>query len=155
MDFKTKELSKAIIPRSKLRNLYFKVRSDENRARYKKQMNICVLLLKKAKWKHYEDLSIQDVTDIKKFWKRVKPLFGNKIKGNSNIVLVEGNDLVADKKSSAETFNNYLVNVTLNLGVNILDDDVSSYNNHPSIITISVEIIISLKVLSSVNKFFL
>ena len=85
----------------------------------------------------------------------MKPLFGNKIKGNSNIVVVEGNDLVADKKSSAETFNNYLVNVTLNLGVNILDDDVSSYNNHPSIITIGVEIIISLKVLSSVNKFFL
>lgn len=49
LDFITKELSNAIIPRSKLCNLYFKVRSDENRARYKKQMNICVLLLKKAK----------------------------------------------------------------------------------------------------------
>ena len=86
----------------------------------------------------------------------MKPLFGNKIKGNSNIVLVEGNDLITDKKSSAETFNNYLVNVTLNLGVNILDDDVSNYNNNPnSIITISVEIIISLKFLSLVNNFFL
>ena len=85
----------------------------------------------------------------------MKPLFGNKIKGNSNIVLVEGNDLITDKKSSAETFNNYLVNVTLNLGVNILDDDVSNYNNRPnSIITINVEIIISLKFLSLVNKFF-
>ena len=82
-------------------------------------------------------------------------MFGNKIKGNSNIVLVEGNDLITDKKSSAETFNNYLVNVTLNLGVNILDDDVSNYNNRPnSIITINVEIIISLKFLSLVNNFF-
>ena len=85
----------------------------------------------------------------------MKPLFGNKIKGNSNIVLVEGNDLITDKKSSAETFNNYLVNVTLNLGVNILDDDVSNYNNRPnSIITINVDIIISLKFLSLVNNFF-
>ena len=48
--------------------------------------------LKKAKRKHYEDLSIADVTDNKKFWKRVKPLLRNKIKGNPNIILVEGND---------------------------------------------------------------
>ena len=64
-NFITKELSKAIMQRSKLRNLYLKVRSDENRIRYKKQRNICVSLLRKAKRKHYEDLSVADVTDIK------------------------------------------------------------------------------------------
>lgn len=47
LDFITKELSNAIIPRSKLCNLYFKVRSDENRARYKKQMNFVSYYLKK------------------------------------------------------------------------------------------------------------
>ena len=41
-NFKTKELSKAIIERSKLRNIYLKVRSDENRIRYKKEKNICL-----------------------------------------------------------------------------------------------------------------
>ena len=35
LNFTTKELSKAIMQRSKLRNLYLKVRSDENRIRYK------------------------------------------------------------------------------------------------------------------------
>ena len=73
--------------RSKLHNLYLKVRLDENRIRYKKQRNICVSLLRKAKRKHFKDLSIADVTD-NKFWKRVKPLFGNKIKGLPNILLV-------------------------------------------------------------------
>ena len=34
--------------------------------------------------------------DNKKFWKRVKPLFRNKIKGNSNIMLAEGNNLITD-----------------------------------------------------------
>ena len=126
--------------RSKLRNLYLKVRSDENRIRYKKQRNICVSLLRKAKRKHFEDLSIADVTVNKKFWERVKPLFGNKIKGNPNIALVESNGLITDEKSLAETFNNYFVNVVSNLGINILDDksgkgDVSNYDNHPSIIT--------------------
>ena len=95
--------------RSKLCNLYLKMRSNENRIRYKKQRNICVSLLRKAKRKHIEDLSIADVTGNKKFWKRLKPLFGNKIKGNPNIV--ESNDLITDEKSLAETFNNYFVNV--------------------------------------------
>ena len=44
-NFITKELSKAIMQRSKLRNLYLKIRSDENRIRYKKQRNICVTTL--------------------------------------------------------------------------------------------------------------
>ena len=55
--------------------------------------------LEKRKKKHYEDLRLADVTDNKKFWKRVKPLFGNKIKGNSNIVLVESKDLIIDKNT--------------------------------------------------------
>ena len=152
-NFITKELSKAIMQRSKLRNLYLKVRSDENRIRYKKQRNICVSLLRKAKRKHFEDLSIADVTDNKKFWKRVKPLFGNKIKGNPNIALVESNDLITDEKSLAETFNNYFVNVVSNLGINILDNksgkgDVSNYYNHPSITTIKQHITDKNKVFS-------
>ena len=139
--------------RSKLRNVNLKVRSYENRIRYKKQRNICVSLLRKAKRKHLEDLSIADVTDNKKFWKRVKRLFGNKIKGNPNIALVESNDLITDEKSLAETFNNYFVNVVSNLGINILDDksgkgDVSNYHNHPSIITIKQNITDKNKVFS-------
>ena len=133
------------MPRSKLHNLYLKVRSDENKIRYKKQRNICVSLVRKAKRKHYEDLSIADVTDNKKFWKRVKPLFGNKIKGNPNTSLVENNNLITDEKSLAEPFNDYFVNVFSNFGRNILDEksgkgDVSNYDNHPSIITIKQHI---------------
>ena len=129
------------MPRSKLHNLYLKVRSDENKIRYKKQRNICVSLVRKAKRKHYEDLSIADVTDNKKFWKRAKPLFGNKIKGNPNIAPSQSNDVIIDEKLLAETFNDYFINVFSNRGINILDDksgkgDVSNYDNHPSITTI-------------------
>ena len=48
-NFITKELSKAIMQRSKLRNFYLKARSDENRIRYKKQRNICSHCLEKLK----------------------------------------------------------------------------------------------------------
>ena len=90
--------------RSKLCNLYLEVISDENRIRYKKQRNICVLLLRKTKSKHYKDLSKADVTDNKKIWKRVKPLLGNKIKGNPNTTLVEGNNLITDEKLVSRGF---------------------------------------------------
>ena len=48
-------------------------------------------------------------------------MFGNKIKGDPNVALVENNDLISDEKSLGETFNDYFVNVVSNLGINILD----------------------------------
>ena len=145
-NFIMKELSKAIMQRSKLRNLYLELRSDESRSRYKKQRNVCMSVLRKAKRKHYEDLSIADLTDNKKFLKLVKPFFGNKIKGNPNITLVEGNNLITDEKSFAETFDHYFVKVVSNLGVNVLDDNSgkghdSNYDNHPSIVSMKQHII--------------
>ena len=65
--------------------------------------------------------------------------------GNPNVTLVEGNILIADEKLLAETFNGYFVNVVLNLCVNMFEDnsskdDVSNYDNHPSITSIKQQI---------------
>ena len=49
MPFITKDLSKAIMKRSKLRNNYLKNKTDANRMLYKKQRNYCVSLLRKVK----------------------------------------------------------------------------------------------------------
>ena len=83
-------------------------------------------------------------------------MFGNKIKENPNITLVEGNNLITDEKSLAETFNDYFVNVVSILGVNMLDDnagksDVSNYDNHPNIISIKQHIADKNKVFSFRN----
>ena len=51
--------------------------------------------------KCYKEYRSSDNNDNKKLWKTVKPLFGNKIKGKSQIALVEGNDLVTDEKALA------------------------------------------------------
>ena len=72
-------------------------------------------------------------------------MFGNKIKRNPKITLVQGTNLITDEKSLAETFNPYFVNIVSNLGVIMLDDDygkgdVSNYDNHPSIISIKQHI---------------
>ena len=49
MPFMTKELSKEIMTRSRLRNKYVKEKTEENRQLYTQQGNKCVSLLRKAK----------------------------------------------------------------------------------------------------------
>ena len=40
-----------------------------------------------------------------KFWKNVKPIFGNRIKGNKTIALEERNEVITDNRKLAQTFN--------------------------------------------------
>ena len=48
-DFVTKQLRKAIMKKSKLRNDFLKDRNDASQSAYRKQRNLCVTLLWKAK----------------------------------------------------------------------------------------------------------
>ena len=77
MPFFNKELSKAIMTRTKLRNIFLQNRSEENRIRYTKQRNFCVSLLRKTKKRYYENLNEKFVVDNKLFWKTVKPLLSD------------------------------------------------------------------------------
>ena len=86
--FMTKELHKAIMKRSRLRNIFLRTRTEISETAYKKQRNFCVNLLKKAKKNHYANLDLNCVTDNKMFWKTVKPLFSNKVKAKTVIKLV-------------------------------------------------------------------
>ena len=56
MPFFTKDLSKAIMRRSKLRNNYWKNKTDANRMLYKMQRNYCLSLLRKSKTNYYANL---------------------------------------------------------------------------------------------------
>ena len=87
--FMIKTLPKAIIQRSKLRNLFFKKRSEENRNNYVKQRNLCVTLLWKSKTEFFGSLNEIHLCDNKKVWGVVKPLLSNKVVYNERITLVE------------------------------------------------------------------
>ena len=78
--FMTKTLRKAIMNRTRLRNIYCNNRTVDNLKAFKKQRNKCVKILRQAKKDYYKDLDIKDLTDSKKFWKSVKPLFNENIK---------------------------------------------------------------------------
>ena len=106
MPFFNKELSKAIMTRTKLRNIFLQNRSEENRIRYTKQINFCVSLLRKTKKRYYENLNEKFVVDNKLFWKTVKPLLSDNVAGKDEIHLIENNELVKTDLETAEILNN-------------------------------------------------
>ena len=65
--FMNKELRKAIMHRSKLRNICNKTKTEENLIAYKKQRNKCVKLLRKRKRDYFRNLDPKDITDNRKF----------------------------------------------------------------------------------------
>ena len=146
--FVTKELSKSIMLRSKLRKRFLKDRRKESRSKYKKQRNVCVYLLKKAKKDYYENIDISNLTDSNKFWKTVKLTFGSKTKSKNRITLVEGTKIIQEEGELAKTFKEFLVSIVKNLRINEnllhtsssetrnVEPVIAKFENHPSIVTI-------------------
>ena len=108
--FMTKDLLKAIMKRSRLRNKFLRDRTEMSRKEYKKQRNFCVNLLKKAKKDHFANLDVNSVLDNRKFWQNVKPLFSNKVKAKTIIKLIENGETIDNEIKIAKIFNEYFVN---------------------------------------------
>ena len=108
--FMTKELRKEHMKRTRLKNKFLKNRTDANAIAYKKQRNLCVNLLKKVKRAYFEKLKPSSISDNKKFWKTVNPLFSEKTMSTENIALIENNAIVSEEHEVAEIFNSYFSN---------------------------------------------
>ena len=74
MCFITKEFSREIMKRLRLRNNFLRKKTEETRRFYVIQRNKFVSLLKKVEKEYYQHLDEKNVIDNKKFWKTVKPL---------------------------------------------------------------------------------
>ena len=103
--------------RSKLRNDFLKDRKDASQKAYRKQRNLCVTLLTKAKKQYFLNLKPELITDNKKFWKSVKPLFSNKITVKEIINLTEDEKILSSGTDIADTFNDYFSNVVQNFDI--------------------------------------
>ena len=77
--FMTRELRKEMMHRTRFLNKYNKDKTNENFEAYKRQRNKCVKMLRKAKFNYYKDLDLNNLTDNRKFWKIVKPVFTDKV----------------------------------------------------------------------------
>ena len=147
MPFFNKDLSKAIMTRTKLRNIFLQNKSEENKIRYTKQRNFCVSLLRKTKKQYYQNLNEKSVVDNKLFWKTVKSFLSEKMSGMDKIHLIENNELIKNDLKTAEVLNNFFSNIVQNPNIarytseesfvdNISDPTLKAilkYRNHPSI----------------------
>ena len=138
--FMNKELCKAIMTRSRLRNRYLKLKTNKSREVYKKQRNYCVMLLRNTKISYYENLNVKCIQDNKKFWKHVKPLFSQKSCVNNRITLKSDSSKCAEimKNLFTDSVVNLDINRELHTGVSNSADPIISaiqkYKNHPSIL---------------------
>ena len=117
-----------------MKNKYNKNPSIENKISYKKQRNQCVKLLKLSKKKFYNNLNPKFITDNKKFWKCIKPLFSDKQRNNHNITLVSGEQIITNDGVIAQT-------IALELALEVLNikgpSMITSSKNHQKICKIS------------------
>ena len=112
---------------------------------------MCKNLLKRPKIEHFANLDVNFISDNKKFWQIVKPLFLNKVTGKTTIKLVESDEMIDDEIQTANLFNEYFVNIVIKLGLFTKEESAIStenslseveipmakYGNHPSIIAIT------------------
>ena len=151
----SKELNKAIMTRSRLHNKYLKEKSADPKIAYDKQRNYFVNLLHRTTKKYFANINVSSITDNKKFWKTVKPLFSDKISHKETINLAVYDTILSDDQVVAYTFNNYFNNIVKNLlavtnknypkeiannvNLNLLDPveaAIIKFKNHPSLNTI-------------------
>ena len=147
--FMNRELRKAMMLRSKLRNSYNKNKTSHAYLAYKNQRNYCTSLLRESKKKFYGGLDPSIISDNKKFWKVNKPFFSNKVTVSNSIALSEKDEIIEDSSKVSQLFNDFFSNAVLNLNIeennftnmNINEDDpilraIYKYEQHPSIIKI-------------------
>ena len=122
--------------------MFLKDRTEESRCKYKKQRNVCVYLLRKAKKDYYENIDISSLTDSIKFWKTAKPIFGSKTKSRNSITLVESTKIIQKERELAKILNKFFVSIVKNLlptsssETKNVESVIAKFENQPSIVTI-------------------
>ena len=143
----TKELRKAIMTRSKLRNKFLKTRNEESKRRFNRHRNFCVSLLRKNKRRFFGNIDHKVVSDNRTFWETVGHLFSEKAFHKESIILNSSNKTVSNNEELAETFNKHFSKLVESLDIDkTLTSNISSseitdplfnaikkYENHPRI----------------------
>ena len=71
----------------------------------------------KSQKQYFPNLEAKSITDNKKFWKSVKPLFPDKITVKEIINLTENGEILSLDTDIADMFNDYFSNVVQNLNI--------------------------------------
>ena len=105
-------------------------------------------ILRKNKRRYFGSLNNKIVTNNRKCWKTIIPLFF--AFRRESIALRKSNKTITDNEELAETFNAFLSNIVLTFNINLRDNmtnpnitnpvfcAIKNYENHPGILKIKV-----------------
>ena len=140
-----KELSRAIMKRSQLRNKYNKNKTDINWENFRKQRNKCTAIKLRVKADYLKKETENPNPQNSKFWKIISPYISDKGHHNDeSLMLLENNEIIKRKEQVASIFNQFFVNIvehTTNIkpetfqftGNNdSIDQIINYYKNHMS-----------------------
>jgi hypothetical protein len=144
-----KTLCKAIMKRSKLRNIFLKSKLTKDWDNYKQQRNFVTNLNRETRRIYFKNATSKTVNSNPKiFWKLCNPFLQNKNNNLNRFVLVEHEKIITDEHDVAQIFNSHFADITKDLKIfswksdlsNHQDDPVLNaickYSNHPSILKI-------------------
>ena len=113
----SKELHKAIMKRSRLRNIFLKHRTDTNKKNYNSQRNLFKKLLKNTKKFYFENLDTKKIIDNRSFWRTVLPLFTQISSKGEKISLADDSKTISSDEELCETFNQLFSNLVPTLNI--------------------------------------
>ena len=111
----TYKLRKAILTRNRFRNKYFKHRTTNNLAMYRKHRNR-VISIKRDEIKSYFQSKCSEGTSNKDFWQTVKPIFKRTKTKLDNIPLRENGELITNCDTVCDIFNNFFRDIGTDIG---------------------------------------
>ena len=156
--FRTNELRKVIMNRSRLKKKYQDWPSRQNfKIGKKNQKNECNKLCRETKKYHFKNITKSNLNSNNKFWQFVKPFLTSKeVFGTDFISIKKDNQFIDNKLELVEMFNSHSINTLENMtgippdisslydlqenGNYFVKQVIKKFKNHPSIVEIKKNI---------------
>ena len=107
-----KELAKAIMTTSHLKNIFIKDKNKQNWEAFAKQRNKCTKLRKNAIKFHVAKVTENGMMTNRCFWKTVKPFLNSKGDHGQQTIILEENDKIHENPTNIpDIFNDYFVKI--------------------------------------------
>ena len=117
-----KNLRKAIMKRSRLKNKAKRTKAPVDIVNYKKQRNVLVSLNPRAKYEYFNEVSNSESS--RPFWETCKPYFSNEhARGDSKIMLIESDRMLLKNEEVGKVFNQYFGHITDSLDLYEFPDE--------------------------------
>ena len=108
--------------------------------------NYVVNLIRREKKKYFASIDTNKISDGKRFWKTIKPLFSDKNNVNEKITLINDDCIIAEDSQIAEIMNNFFSNIVKNLDIQGFIPENNITQNSDNILSILKSIIIHSKI---------